>query len=192
MQHETFWDFSNRIYQQSEVRNICLQLQNEHDMDVNLLLFACWHAHGRGLLARRTVKDALHFSSLWSAQVVQSLRHARTWMKHNTAPTTVRNAHLSAPGFDHLREQIKALELQCEQFQENMLESMVQTPPQDQALERQIAAAVYNLRYFIEETCLAQNASVANRLGALVAHALVPSQEQHPWLHEAIVAELQH
>jgi uncharacterized protein (TIGR02444 family) len=192
MQHEAFWDFSNRIYQQPEVRDLCLQLQNEHGMDVNLLLFACWHARSRGLLARRTAKDALSFSLLWSAQVIQPLRQARTWMKHNTAPACTADARWLTPGYEQLREQIKALELECEHFQENRLEDMVQSPPLEQAMERQIAAAVFNLRYFIEETDLTQNAGMTDKLAALIVNALVPIQEQDLLLHKTIVSGLQH
>lgn len=41
------WDYALRVYGRDAVRVICLTLQDDHQADVNLLLFFCWRAeHG--------------------------------------------------------------------------------------------------------------------------------------------------
>ena len=46
-----FWDFSLEAYARPGVAPACLDLQERHGADVNLLLFACWlSASGRGAL----------------------------------------------------------------------------------------------------------------------------------------------
>ena len=44
--HSTkFWDFSNQLYDKDGVTEICLNLQEELEVDVNLVLFCYWIAY---------------------------------------------------------------------------------------------------------------------------------------------------
>ena len=78
---EGFWDFSNRVYRKPDVSQCCLSLQDLYGLDVNLLLFACWHARSRGLCEPALAEKALAFSSNWANHVVKPLRGTRRWMK---------------------------------------------------------------------------------------------------------------
>lgn len=147
---EGFWDFSNRIYRKRDVSQCCLSLQNLYGLDVNLLLFACWHARSRGLFDTALVAKALTFSSTWADHVVKPLRGARRWMKTQMENSKALHEEVLAEevlveDFHRLREQIKALELQSEKFQEHTLASMVSGRELLLSVEMQIAAAVYNL-----------------------------------------------
>ncbi len=118
---ENFWHFSNQIYRRSGVAATCLDLQNSKGVDVNLLLFACWYGVNRGLLPDDLIQRSLDISQRWANEVVIPLRHARTWMKQSAEQLTddLVQQH------QQLREQIKAAELQAEHFQQNLLESIV-------------------------------------------------------------------
>ncbi len=44
------WPFCERFYSRKPVEALCLQLQNEYDINVGLVIWLCWHvAHGRFL-----------------------------------------------------------------------------------------------------------------------------------------------
>ncbi len=92
-------------------------------------------------------------------------------------------------GFTLLREQIKKLELQSEQFQENMLESLTKTPVQELEIEIQIAAALYNLRYILETVSTPIDTVMAESLATLILNTLVDETDHNPLIRLAIVTE---
>ena len=183
---EGFWDFSSRVYRKPDVSQCCLSLQELYGLDVNLLLFACWHASSRGLCEPALVKNALAFSSNWANHVVKPLRGARRWMKTQTENTLVEDFH-------SLREQIKSLELQCEKFQENTLESLVSGRGLSLSVEMQIASAVYNLHYILLSSANPQSQSRPLPLRDLLATLILSALDQDPddgALHEVVSREL--
>lgn len=163
-----------------QVSSTCLALQNSYGLDVNLLLFACWHARHRGCFDGELLENALSFSSLWADNVVKPLRGTRTWMKSNEDALWERarprlRADQTPPDaekFDKLRQQIKSLELQSEQFQQNVLESLVVTPIQELSLEVRLSAAARNLRDIVEASAVPLNDIVVQSLSSLILHAL--------------------
>ncbi len=183
---EGLWDFSNRVYRKPDVSQCCLSLQDLYGLDVNLLLFACWHARSRGLFKPALVERALTFSSTWADQVVKPLRSARRWMK-------AQSGNILAEDFQRLREEIKTLELQCEKYQEHTLEALASGSRLVLSVEMQIASAVYNLHYILlgaqDKQTLARPLPLRNLLATLVLSAL----DQEPadaLLHHAVSSEL--
>ncbi len=183
---EGLWDFSNRVYRKPDVSQCCLSLQDLYGLDVNLLLFACWHARSRGLFEPALVEKALTFSSAWADQVVKPLRSARRWMKVHSGNNLVED-------FQRLREEIKTLELQCEKYQEHTLEALVSGPRLALSVEMQIASAVYNLHYILlgpqDKQTLARPLPLRNLLATLVLGAL-DQETVDAQLHHAVSSEL--
>ncbi len=71
-----FWQFSCAVYAAPGVRQACLQLQDEHGADVNLLLLAVWLGSARGTrLAKADLADLP--GAAWHDQVIRPLRGAR-------------------------------------------------------------------------------------------------------------------
>tara|TARA_R110001606_G_scaffold347884_1_gene497289 strand:- start:1470 stop:1997 length:528 start_codon:yes stop_codon:yes gene_type:complete len=140
--HESFWDYSCRVYSRKQVSETCLALQNEHDLDVNMLLFAVWHAETRGPLDTATLQAAKDYSVAYSSAVVRSLRKARTWLKKEALEMDDISM-LEREGMLELRDQVKALELHAEHFQQDRLEAICQLPIKmlDVATQRQAAKA---------------------------------------------------
>jgi len=120
MIHPDFWDFSVALYAQSGVRDACLELQDKHQLDVNLILFCIWHGCNQGELSEEILQQAVSWSDLWGQQVIKPLRHMRRWLKN--PPTTV---HLPAATVDSYREAVKQLELQGEKLQQNGLQDIL-------------------------------------------------------------------
>lgn len=179
---------------------------------MNLLLFACWHARTRGMFDAELVRNALSFSSLWADNVVKPLRGARTWMKANKDELLERARPRSEPDHDAqspdpdrlqgklpegaflsaeielLRQQIKSIELQCEKFQENMLETLATTPPQTLSTEIHISAAIRNLRSIVEASAVPLNGVVAESLASLILNSL--DRHEDAQILQAICTEL--
>ncbi|HET6519133.1 MAG TPA: TIGR02444 family protein, partial [Geminicoccaceae bacterium] len=81
-----FWTWSVEVYGRDGVAAACLELQDRHGLDVNLLLLACWlaAAHGRALDGA-TLARARAASGRWQAEVVRPLRAARRALKAQLA-----------------------------------------------------------------------------------------------------------
>ena len=63
-----FWRFSLDFYRRPGVPEVCLQLQDAHGVDVNLLLFALWQA-----TERRTLSVELPIRSVFEARTVAAV-----------------------------------------------------------------------------------------------------------------------
>jgi uncharacterized protein (TIGR02444 family) len=103
-----FWRFSLKVYDQEGVASECLELQEVHGVNVNVLLFCTWLGTQAITLDRNDIEGASRIVVHWDAMVVRPLRAARQEMKTDPAMATVR-AH------------VKALELEAEQIEQAML-----------------------------------------------------------------------
>lgn len=115
-----FWEFSVTLYALPGVAEHCLSLQNDHGMDVNLLLFCIWYGRQFGEVPEALLDDALTLSDHWRNEVVNPLRTVRTQMKKNTELAE----SFADSGYSELREAIKRVELKSERVQQEKLEKM--------------------------------------------------------------------
>lgn len=114
-----FWGFSLATYADPAVARVCLALQDEHGLDVNMLLF-CLYAgsHGRSLSA----DDLARFDATigpWRHQVVEPLRAVRRWVR--SAP--------QAQSAGALRQQLLDTELAAERHQQQLMSQAIAVPP---------------------------------------------------------------
>jgi uncharacterized protein (TIGR02444 family) len=115
------WAFSLTVYANSEVQKECLDLQDRCGLDVNLLLFCTFvGAYHRAQMSRDMVGEAAEFVGTWHKGIVINLREARRALK--TFATGTLPPELSSA---RLRNDIKALELEAERFEQSMLEAWV-------------------------------------------------------------------
>lgn len=74
---EALWEFATTVYAQPGVAEACLELQDHHDLDVNLLLHAAWLAT-RGVALGVAEAMALDKRCTpWREAVIQPLRRQR-------------------------------------------------------------------------------------------------------------------
>ncbi len=119
MSSNDFWSFSVTLYSKHGVADSCLALQNEHGLDVNLMLFCIWHGKYHGELSSSQLDELLDFSLLWATNVVKPLRQARRWIKQNRD-----DCEIPAERLESFRERVKKLELEAEQLQQNRLQQL--------------------------------------------------------------------
>ena len=72
-----FWRFSLKVYDQEGVANECLELQERHGVNVNVLLFCAWIGTQAITLDRKDIEAATQIVLRWDAMVVRPLRIAR-------------------------------------------------------------------------------------------------------------------
>lgn len=102
-----FWRFALRVYARPGVSPLCITLQDENGIDVNLLLFAGWCGSiGRKLEAPDIERAATHIAA-WTEAVVTRLRQARRAWKELGRAEPVAQAG---------RETLKSVELLSERI----------------------------------------------------------------------------
>lgn len=121
--------FARNVYARPGIQALCLRLQDEHDVDVVLLLMCCWYGRYYGPLSVPQFAKAAAFSGRWRAHLVQPVRQARRWLKPHPADAM----GISGAEQEALRERIKALELEAEFMQLRALAGLLGKPTADTA-----------------------------------------------------------
>jgi uncharacterized protein (TIGR02444 family) len=117
-----FWDYALELYRRDGVERACLELQERHGVDVNILLFGCWLAT-RGIeLERDWLTRAVAIVEGWQSDVVRPLRGVRRRLKAAlvepaTGGIPVRWPKLAA----ELRQGVLSLEIEGERLEQLLL-----------------------------------------------------------------------
>ena len=119
---QPFWDFSLKLYGQDQVEAHCLELQDNWGFDVNLLLLCIWLGTKGVSLNAESMKILITQSSEWRLQAVLPLRQLRQSLKDPAIGIDGEGAAL-------LRERVKAIELDAERLQQDMLYRTLETLP---------------------------------------------------------------
>jgi uncharacterized protein (TIGR02444 family) len=111
---KAFWAFSLRFYQLPGVAESCIELQDRHGADVNLVLFALWAAASGHRLDAEALAAADHAAVQWRETVTQPLRAARRALK--ATPDRFDESEVTA-----LRGQVMVAELESERLQQGAM-----------------------------------------------------------------------
>ena len=112
------WDFVLNYYGRKGVSDGLIGLQDNHGIDVNMLLFLMWMAAQGKCVATEDVKFVSTTSHAWQRAVVVPIRAVRRLLKEN-APLVPAEA---AAAF---RKKVQAIELEGEQLQLNAMAALV-------------------------------------------------------------------
>ncbi len=118
--HNPFWDFSLAVWGREAVEQACLDLQERHGLDVNLLLFCGWAGRRGRALEDADIARLIETAHPWREATVLPLRKLRKWLKGRPV----------APGAaaGRLRERIKEDELQAEAIQQDLFVEALPVP----------------------------------------------------------------
>ena len=141
----SLWSFSLTIYRTEEVKQLCLQLQEESEIDVCLFLSLVWLGANGTSLDRPTMISLYHSMARWQSLVTARLRSYR--LACHEAKESPSKSILS-----QLKRQfypiLKTLELNAEKVTFWRINHFFQSAPQanlQPALERQAMAIEHNL-----------------------------------------------
>jgi uncharacterized protein (TIGR02444 family) len=133
---DAFWRFSLDFYGRPGVAAACLALQDGHDRDVNLVLFACWVGiSGRGRLTRAAFDAAEADIAPWRRSVTDPLRALRRRMTSEADAADLYGA-------------LKAAELAAERVAQNRLETKAPDRIESSAAGR-VTDAIANLALYL-------------------------------------------
>ena len=111
------WNFSLQLYGRPGVGPACVALQDGLGLDVNRLLFCCWHGRENRALSEPDIRRAMTAAAGWQREVVQPLRAVRRRLKAGVAP-------VSAVESEALRRKVNDLELEGERIAQATLEAL--------------------------------------------------------------------
>jgi uncharacterized protein (TIGR02444 family) len=113
-----FWSFSLAVYSDTIVQAECLDLQDRHGTDVNMLLFCAYAgAVHSAVVPDAELREAASLVEEWHKHIVQSLRRARRALKALATDSPAIVSQAAA-----LRTGVKAAELESERIEQTMLE----------------------------------------------------------------------
>jgi uncharacterized protein (TIGR02444 family) len=143
-----FWNFSLEAYGGEGVARACIDLQDRHGVDVNVLLFCCWiGASGRGRLQADELKRLTGKVGLWQREIVLPLRAVRRRLAGGE--------HLPVPPDDAaatLRRRVADAELEAEHVEQLLLAENYAAPGnRDRPPKERLAAALANLGLYSEQ-----------------------------------------
>jgi uncharacterized protein (TIGR02444 family) len=116
-----FWSFSLQVYGKPGVAEACIALQDGLGLDVNLLLYCCWHGRARRQLDEAGLVRAMAAVEGWQREVVQPLRAVRRRLKSGVPPITARECQA-------LRRKVNDLEIESERIAQTALEALPPPP----------------------------------------------------------------
>ena len=156
--HSTkFWDFSNQLYDKDGVAEICLNLQEEFEVDVNLILFCYWIArfkHGPSVAEWTKICE---FSIEWQKLIVKPIRNARKSI------SIKRQNYFKDEDYTELRIQLTTTELAAEKIQQNTIQSFIKVE------SREISSfssdeALTNVSYYLSLFNITQTEKIKKNL----------------------------
>ena len=114
-----FWEFSLSVYSEDSVKKACLDLQDRHDLNVNIILFCCWiAASSRGRLNQEDLSQALFAIRQWHDGITLGLRQIRNHLSDFGLPIWAKE----------LRKDVLNSEIAAEQVEQLLLAKTIKRP----------------------------------------------------------------
>jgi len=117
-----FWDYALELYRREGVEGACLDLQQRHGLDVNLVLLCCWLATRGVEVERDWLARVGAIVERWQAEVVRPLRGVRNRLKAELAQPLPGSIPEGWPDLTAgLRRRVLALEIDGERLEQLLL-----------------------------------------------------------------------
>ncbi len=136
-----FWNYSSQLWTLPNVENQCLLLQNQHELNVNLILFCCWTGDQGYSLNRDDIETLLGTASSWE-NVIKPLRDTRRMMKQNLLAMPAEIA-------DQTLENISEMELNTERMEQLALEKAIPLTQLSHSDSSHVECALLNIRCYL-------------------------------------------
>ena len=152
-----FWDFSNQLYEKDGVAEICLNLQEELKVDVNLVLFCYWIAYYKHEPSVAEWTKIYKFSINWQKHTVKPIRNARKSL------SIKRTGNVEDTDYTELRRQLKINELGAEKIQQDTIQSLIKVKSgEDNSFSSD--EALTNLSYYFSLLNITQTKKIKEKL----------------------------
>jgi uncharacterized protein (TIGR02444 family) len=120
-----FWDYSVALYGRPGVEAACLELQQRHRIDVNLVLLCLWLGERGTALDGEALARLCHAADRWQLEVVRPLRNLRRRLKARLTDGEPNSVAGDWPTLAaSLRERAIALEIDAEHLEQVHLDTV--------------------------------------------------------------------
>lgn len=142
-----FWDYSVALYGRPGVEAACIELQQRHRIDVNLVLLCLWLGERGTALDGEALARLCHAADRWQLEVVRPLRNLRRRLKARLADGEPNSVAGDWPGLTaSVRERAIALEIDAEHLEQVHLGRVAAAWPAGSTAGPALAGA--NLRHY--------------------------------------------
>lgn len=155
MTDSAFWRFSLRFYALPGVAAACIELQDRHGVDVNVLLFLLFLAEAGRAVSSEDVARIDAEVRAWRESIVLPLRTVRRSLR-------IPIGRSDADATEALRTNVKRIELEAERIEQQTLERLLPAPATGASAASRTVAARANF------------AAYGSRLGGLPDELLAP------------------
>ena len=140
-----FWRFSLSVYSSQQVRETCLDAQDRHGVDVNLMLLCCWVGFSGVRLDSAGLKRLDRLVEGWRKEVIGPIRTVRRRLSEAVGP-------MGPEVTTGLRDDVKDAELKAEQIQQAVLFRALETlPGRDARHAERSGVARMNLTVYLRD-----------------------------------------
>jgi len=153
-----FWAWSLDRYQREGVSALCLRMQDEFALNVNILLWLCWCAAKYPEVPELIQRKAIDVTGQWNREIIAPLRSARRYLKSAQNLTTETPAGA-------LRAAILKIELEAEKIEQTTLQSLAEETLEEIESE---SAKQCNIRPNNPRQCARRNLAVYMSLAGAV------------------------
>lgn len=163
---ERLWRFALDLYAQPGVEEAALTLQDEHGLDVPLLLLCCFMGRHGVRATRETIQTLDQHARAWRSVAVEPLRDLRRRLKQDVGA-------VSADRAEPFRERVKALELEAERLQlETLFHTLERLPGKDGREAERAGLMRVNLSLYAAHSQVEDPQAIRPHLEALVKGAI--------------------
>ncbi len=158
-----FWNYSRQIWALPAIEDSCIRLQNEHGLNVNLLLFCCWTGEQQICLTDDHIQCLLEAAESWET-VIKPLRESRIMMKQNLIA-------MPADIVEQTLMNISDMELNAEHMEQMSLEKSLPIKEFDRCDASGVECSLNNLNTYLKSLALKDSgAELNNQLSQLLSH----------------------
>lgn len=164
------WNYSTQTYRIPEIETACLNLQNRHHADVNILLYCCWCGDKGFALSVDDMNRLIATTTPWQEYILRPLRNARRMMKQQVIA-------MPADIHEQSLRNMSEMEIHAEHMAQLALEKAIdldRRPPGENMCAVEISAA--NLLTYMERLGQASTDSTRAELGSLL-NAIYQNEE---------------
>jgi len=138
----SFWQFSLAFYQQPEVKTLCLKLQDDHAMNVNILLFLLWYSlTEKKLLLPSMLVELLEAVKGYGQQVDKFRKFRRAFIEQLLVTDAAKESNHSHP----IRDALLNSELLLEKEMQQAIFQFIDRQLLDKQVEPQSSKPVSNI-----------------------------------------------
>lgn len=143
MKESAFWRFSLAFYGRAGVPETCLRLQDNHAVDVNVMLYLLFLARQGRRLGHGDLDRIEALVANWRKAVVHPLREIRRTLKTIAPP-------FADAATEKLRAEVKRIELEAERLQQLAMEQWATPAAASESSGEPNACACHNLQGYAE------------------------------------------